>query len=121
MNKQISFTTLVIAFLASLTPLMLIPIQVNAQIVGGGTTACEAQPALEDITTQQLHAVSQDVAVQCLTDKVAVVAFEETDAPLGWTAVDALARSNYTVNDVVSSGLGSVGNPTRFFVIMTTD
>jgi hypothetical protein len=107
--------------LASLTPFIPVPNQVSAQIAGGGITACEAQPALEDITTQQLQVVSQDVAVQCLTDKVAVIAFEETKAPFGWTAVDALTRSNYTIDDVISSGLGSVGNPTRFFVIMTKD
>jgi hypothetical protein len=107
--------------LAPLALLMLFPIQVDAQIVGGGATACEAKPTLEDITTQQLRAVSQDIAVQCLTNKIAVIAFEETEAPFGWTAVDALARSNYTVDEVISSGMGSVGNPTRFFVIMTKD
>ena len=64
---------------------------------------------------------SEDVAVQCLTDKIAVVAFEETKSMFGWTAVDALTRSNYTVDDVVSSGLGSVGNLARFFVVMTKD
>jgi hypothetical protein len=101
--------------------LVLIPIQVNAQIVGGGVTACEAQPTLEDRTADQLRAVSQDIAIQCLTDKIAVIAFEETKSMFGWTAVDAFARSIYTIDDVISSGMGSEGNPTRFLVIMTKD
>jgi hypothetical protein len=31
------------------------------------------------------------------------------------------ARSNYTVDDVASSIMGTAGNPTRLFVVMTKD
>lgn len=53
--------------------------------------------------------------------RIAVVAFEETKAQFGWTTVGAFRRSNYTVDDVVSSGMGTVANLTRFFVVMSKD
>jgi hypothetical protein len=63
---------------------------------------------LEDITTKQLAALGTgNVAIQCLTENIAVIAFEETISPIGWTAVDAFAKSYYTVDDVVPSGMGS--------------
>jgi hypothetical protein len=36
-----------------------------------------------------------------------------------WTAIDLAKRYGYTLNDVTTSGMGSQGNPTRFFAIMS--
>lgn len=85
------------------------------------TTVCDTVPSLEEKVAQQLRNVSQDIVIECLTDKIAVFAFEEIKSMFGWTAVDAFTKSNYTVKDVVSSGMGTEANPTRFFVVMTRD
>jgi hypothetical protein len=36
-----------------------------------------------------------------------------------WTAIDVAKRYGYTLNDVTTSGMGSQGNPTRFYAIMS--
>ena len=104
-------------FLIMVSSLVLIPNQVIAQ----PTAPCEALPTLEEKTAQQLRLVGQEVIIECLTDKVAVIAFEEIKSRFGWTAIDAFAKSNYTFADIVPSGMGTEGNPTRFFVVMTKD
>jgi hypothetical protein len=104
-------------FLIVVSSLVLISDQVSAQ----PTAACEALPTLEEKTAQQLRLVSREVVIECLTDEVAVIAFEEINSKFGWTAIDAFAKSNYTFNDIVPSGMGTEGNPTRFFVVMTKD
>ena len=36
-----------------------------------------------------------------------------------WLAVDAVKHYGYSVDDIATSGMGSQGNPTRFYAIMT--
>lgn len=36
-----------------------------------------------------------------------------------WTAIEIVKQNGYTLNEVTTSGMGSQGNPTRFYAIMT--
>ena len=36
-----------------------------------------------------------------------------------WLAVDAVKHYGYSINDIATSGMGSQGNPTRFYAIMS--
>jgi hypothetical protein len=36
-----------------------------------------------------------------------------------WKAIDIIKQYGYTVDDVTTSGVGSQGNPTRFYAIMS--
>ena len=36
-----------------------------------------------------------------------------------WKAIDAVKHYGYSVNEVATSGMGSQGNPTRFYAIMS--
>lgn len=36
-----------------------------------------------------------------------------------WKAIDVVKHYGYTINDVTTSGMGSQGNPTRFYAIMS--
>jgi hypothetical protein len=36
-----------------------------------------------------------------------------------WKAIDAVKHYGYSLTDVTTSGMGSQGNPTRFYAIMT--
>jgi hypothetical protein len=99
-----------------LAAIIFAPIQSYAQVVGGGTTACESNVAK---VTELIAPVVSNVGLQCATEKVVVIVFEETNSQWGWTAVELLAKANYTLTDVTTSGLGSEGNPTRFYAIMT--
>src|SRR5215207_548650 len=55
------------------------------------------------------------VSFQCITNSTIVFSFEEENAIWGWSVIDLLkTRASLTVDEIVPSGLGSVGNPTRF-------
>jgi hypothetical protein len=57
---------------------------------------------------------------QCITDHTIVFSFEEEDSMWGWSSIELLkTRANYTLEEIATSGLGSVGNPTRFYVVMS--
>ena len=36
-----------------------------------------------------------------------------------WNAIDVVKHYGYSLNDVTTSGMGSQGNPTRFYAIMS--
>ena len=36
-----------------------------------------------------------------------------------WKAIDAVKHYGYSVNDIPTSGMGSQGNPTRFYAVMS--
>ena len=91
-----------------------LPIQVYAQIQE--TTACDSQSSSISALIEQ---VSSNVSLECATEKVVAIVFDETHSKWGWTAIDALAEAGYTLSDVTASGIGSPGNPTRLFAILT--
>jgi len=93
---------------------ILLPIQVNAQTQE--TTACDSQlPSISALIEQ----VSSNVNLECATEKVVAIVFDETHSKWGWTAIDALAKAGYTLSDVTASGIGIPGNPTRLYAILT--
>ena len=81
---------------------------------------------------QQPSAPSQLNATKIINDKFAdlvvvdhdspkrvVLLFYETESTYGWEAVQLLEiQLGYQLETVLSSGMGSQGNPTRFFAIM---
>jgi hypothetical protein len=57
---------------------------------------------------------------QCITNSTIVFSFEEENTIWGWSIIELLkTRAGFSVDEIVPSGLGSVGNPTRFYVIMS--
>lgn len=66
------------------------------------------------------------VEVEYQTDSVVVLKAEEdlllslngTMAPL-WNAIDIVEHYGYSLDDITNSGVGSEGNPTRFYAIMS--
>ena len=49
-----------------------------------------------------------------------VLTFYETESRYGWEAIDLLEDDyGYKLDSILSSGLGSVANPTRFFAVMS--
>jgi hypothetical protein len=49
-----------------------------------------------------------------------ILTFYETESRYGWEAIDLLEDSyGYKLDSVLSSGMGSVGNPTRFFAVLS--
>lgn len=50
-------------------------------------------------------------------DEDSLLLVNGTLAPL-WEAVDKMSKAGYVLEDVTSSGMGSQGNPTRFYAIM---
>jgi hypothetical protein len=57
---------------------------------------------------------------QCVTNSTIVFSFEEENTIWGWSIIELLkTRAGFTVDEIVPSGLGSVGNPTRFYVVMS--
>ena len=50
-----------------------------------------------------------------------VLLFYETESKYGWDAIDLLENQyGYHVESILSSGMGSQGNPTRFFAVLST-
>jgi hypothetical protein len=57
---------------------------------------------------------------QCITNSTIVFSFEEENTIWGWSIIELLkTRAGFSVDEIVPSGLGGVGNPTRFYVIMS--
>ena len=64
--------------------------------------------------------ISAKVVVECATNNLIVLYFEETESELGWNAIEYFkTKGNFTLDDLTSSGMGSQGNPTRFYAIMS--
>ncbi len=57
---------------------------------------------------------------QCITNSTIVFSFEEKNTMWGWSIIELLkTRAGFSLDEIVPSGLGSVGNPTRFYVVMS--
>jgi hypothetical protein len=57
---------------------------------------------------------------QCITDSTIVFSFDEENAIWGWSIIELLkTRASYSVDEIVPFGLGNVGNPARFYVVMS--
>jgi hypothetical protein len=60
------------------------------------------------------------VRVEHESNEFVVLNFAEIDSTIGWDAVQTVMdKGNYKIESVLSSGMGSVGNPTRFFVVLS--
>lgn len=83
------------------------------------------QPSTVDIK-QILISVSPLIEVEYKSGSIVVLKADEdtlllsngTVAPF-WHAIDIVKSHGYTLSDVTTSGMGSQGNPTRFYAIMT--
>ena len=81
--------------------------------------ACEKGTSNE-VTLNIIETSRARATFQCVTNSTIVFSFEEEDAIWGWSIIELLKTgADYTVDEIVPSGLGSVGNPTRFYVIMS--
>ena len=76
--------------------------------------------------TQFLQRLGIQVTVEYETKSLVVLrGDEETFSNLNqdfsplWRAVDFVKSKGYTVGEITTSGIGSEGNPTRMYVIMT--
>ena len=53
-------------------------------------------------------------------DEESLLLLNGTLAPF-WEAIDIVSERGYSLKDVATSGMGSKGNPTRFYAIMSND
>ncbi len=61
------------------------------------------------------------VTVDHAGKKRVVLLFYETESKYGWDAIDLLENQyGYHLESILSSGVGSQGNPTRFFAVLST-
>src|SRR5438093_6797073 len=75
---------------------------------------------------QLMFAVSPLIEVEYQGESIIVLKAEEdtlllTNSSMSpfWKAIDAVKHYGYSVNDISTSGMGSQGNPTRFYAIMS--
>lgn len=58
--------------------------------------------------------------VQCTTEHTVIFVFDETHVLDGWESIVILKnRAGYHLDQIIPSGAGSVGNPSRFYAIMS--
>jgi hypothetical protein len=92
----------------------------NPETTGANTgLACEEgnsnEAVLNIVKTSKARAT-----FQCISNSTIVFSFEEENAIWGWSIIELLkTRATFSVDEIVSSGVGSVGNPTRFYVVMS--
>ena len=61
------------------------------------------------------------VTVDHAGKKRVVLLFYETESKYGWDAIDLLENQyGYNLESILSLGVGSQGNPTRFFAVLST-
>lgn len=53
-------------------------------------------------------------------DEESLLLLNGTLAPF-WEAIDIVSEQGYSLKDVATSGMGSKGNPTRFYAVMSND
>jgi len=75
---------------------------------------------------QLVLAVSPLIEVEYQGESIVVLKADEdtlllTNSSMSpfWKAIDAIKHYGYNVNDITTSGMGSQGNPTRFYAIMS--
>jgi hypothetical protein len=95
------------------------------QVGGTGTmdtnaTVCDSQRD-SNLVSGLGSIISAKVTVECATtNNLIVLFFEETESELGWNAIEYFkTKGNFTIDDITPSGMGSQGNPTRFYAIMS--
>ena len=99
--------------------------QTNMSSMAQQSAAPTIQPATVDIR-QILLPIFPLVEVEYQSGSIIVLKVDEntllisngTMSPF-WNAIDIVKHYSYTLNEVTTSGMGSQGNPTRFFAIMT--
>jgi hypothetical protein len=81
-------------------------------------------PAID--VKQILQSLTPFIDVEYQSDSVVVIKGEEgilvaTNGTMSsfWQAIDIAKHYGYTLGEVTTSGMGSQGNPTRFYAIMT--
>ncbi len=73
-----------------------------------------------------LFSVSPLIVVEYQTDTMVVLKADEDSLLLSngtmtqfWNAIDVVKHYGYSLNDFTTSGMGSQGNPTRFYAILS--
>jgi hypothetical protein len=108
-------------FLMTLLFIIMNPTHLSAQF---NTTSPTELRAFE--VKQKLQSLMPLIKVEYQSESTIVLKAEEdilisingTTAPF-WEAIDSMKHYGYSLVDVTTSGMGSQGNPTRFYAIMT--
>jgi hypothetical protein len=80
---------------------------------------CDSQKE-SDLVSGLGNTIRNEVSIECATTNLIILRFEETGASLGWNAIEHFkTKGNFTIDDITASGMGSQGNPTRFYAIMS--
>jgi hypothetical protein len=86
------------------------------------TNVTKLPPYLQNLTKILQNNYADLITIEHISDKFIVLRFGEIDSDSGWNSVKfVMDHTGLKIKNVLSSGLGSVGNPTRFFVVMTRD
>jgi hypothetical protein len=74
---------------------------------------CDSKlPRVVEVLQYEQQIVAEALTLHCATDEVVTFSFLEPNSKWGWHAIDRMAKLNYTLSDVVVSGV-------NFYVIMT--
>ena len=111
---------------APVIPLILIAIIGYVPVSEGQQNASLVlRPPAVDIK-QIMFAVSPLIEVEYQGESIIVLKAEEdtlllTNSSMSpfWKAIDAVKHYGYSLSDVTTSGMGSQGNPTRFYAVMS--
>jgi hypothetical protein len=93
-------------------------------IYGQAQSNTEIQKQIED----SLIELYPSVEIEYNGNSTVVLKAEEkfllqTEGNLGplWNAIDKVSQFGYTLEEITTSGMGSEGNPTRFYAIMSIE
>lgn len=113
MGKRLLFLVIVSSFL----------------ILAQSSSTSEGQLSVPPINSSLKEAIGSKtpmIQVEYQSDKIVVLKADEDillniNGTMGsfWNAIDIAKQFGYSLDDVATSGMGSQGNPTRFYAIMT--
>jgi len=112
---------LIISIIITFSIALLNSANINAQL---NITSPTKPPAVD--IKKILQSLIPLIEVEYQSDSIVVLKGEEsillatngTISPF-WQAVDIVKHYGYSLGDVTTSGMGSQGNPTRFYALMT--
>jgi hypothetical protein len=82
-----------------------------------GVSVCNAGYS-NGTLSEIVHSIPADI--QCNTERTVIFVFDETHVLDGWESIVILkSKAGFHLDQIITSGMGSVGNPTRFYALMS--
>ncbi|CAN5240645.1 hypothetical protein BH18THE2_BH18THE2_41490 [soil metagenome] len=91
----------------------------STDYVDTNATVCDSQKG-SSLVSGLGSIISAEVSVECATNNMIILVFGEVASELGWNAIEYFkTKGNFTLDDITTSGMGSQGNPTRFYALLS--